>query len=107
MVKSLSSDATGSTIARRYPLSFVFSGYYYWDNGQLYYQGASGNWWSTSATASDTARYLGMNATILNPQFNGSKLGGFSLRCVSDKTMILPLEAVPVYIIVSKERIGK
>lgn len=54
------------------------------DNGQLYHQGAFGSWWSTSATASDTARVLNMNATVLDPQSNYSKLDGFTLRCVSN-----------------------
>ena len=84
MVKLLSNDATGSTNARRYPLSFVFSGDYYWNNGQLYSQGVASRWWSTTATASDTARRLGMVATGLGPQSVDNKLHGFTLRCVSE-----------------------
>ncbi|MBR5408551.1 hypothetical protein IK112_01220, partial [Candidatus Saccharibacteria bacterium] len=67
--------------ARRYPLSYVYSGYYYWGDGYLYYQGSYGGWWSTTATSDSSAYNLGMASSYLDPQLNSSKAGGVSLRC--------------------------
>ena len=77
-------DATGSTQARRYPLSLIYSGYFYWNNGGLYYQGSYGYWWSRTAN-SDTLSYsLFVGSSYLLPQDGNNKLYGFSLRCVNE-----------------------
>ncbi|MBQ3469780.1 hypothetical protein IJH16_02300 [Candidatus Saccharibacteria bacterium] len=70
-----------STSARRYPLSYVFSGYYVWGNGNLYNQDAHGNWWSTAAYSDSSAYALGMVSSNLFPQNNLNKANGFTLRC--------------------------
>ena len=72
-----------STIARRYPLSYVFSGYYYWGDGNLYYQGFAGYWWSTAAYSDSNAYYLSTLSSFLNPHDNGTKAFGFALRSIS------------------------
>ncbi|MBR5408541.1 hypothetical protein IK112_01165 [Candidatus Saccharibacteria bacterium] len=69
-----------STGARRYPLSYVFSGYYYWGNGNLYNQDSSGSWWSTAAYSGSNAYDLYMDSSALLPQGSSNKAGGFALR---------------------------
>ena len=74
-----------STITRRYPLSYVFSGQYYWVPGSLLYQNTNAGWWSTTAGDASNAYNLGMGSSALHPQVSGSaKTGGFPLRCVSE-----------------------
>ena len=72
--------STGSTKARRYPLSYIFSGYYYWGGGNLNGQGTYGYWWSTSANSSTYAYNLYMDSSALGPQGYNSKALGFPLR---------------------------
>ncbi|MBQ3469679.1 hypothetical protein IJH16_01770 [Candidatus Saccharibacteria bacterium] len=74
------------TIARRYPLSYVFSGNYYWGGGYLGNQGSLGYWWSTTALSDSLAYHLRMNSSDLGPQYGNNKAHGFSLRCVSYST---------------------
>ncbi|MBR5408910.1 hypothetical protein IK112_03160, partial [Candidatus Saccharibacteria bacterium] len=57
----LSAPSFYSTGARRYPLSYVFSGEYYWGNGDLYGQNSVGYWWSTAAYSDSNAYHLYMN----------------------------------------------
>ena len=66
--------------ARRYPLSYVFSGFYYWGSGGLSYQDSNGHWWSTAAYSDRLAYDLLMNSSGLNPQNNSNKANGFALR---------------------------
>ncbi|MBR5408860.1 hypothetical protein IK112_02860 [Candidatus Saccharibacteria bacterium] len=74
---------SASQVARRYPLSYVFSGYYYWGDGYLDRQDSYGYWWSTAAYSDSGAYYLYMNSSGLYPQSNANKAYGFALRCVS------------------------
>ena len=69
--------------ARRYPLSYVFSGYYYWGNGNLTNPDSVGYWWSTAANSDSNAYHVLMHSSALNPQSNANKALGFTLRCVS------------------------
>ncbi|MBQ3469695.1 hypothetical protein IJH16_01850 [Candidatus Saccharibacteria bacterium] len=66
--------------ARRYPLSYVYSGRYGWGGGNLISQDFDGDWWSTAAYSASNAYYLGMNSSVLLPQNNYSKANGFTLR---------------------------
>ncbi|MBQ3470075.1 hypothetical protein IJH16_03880 [Candidatus Saccharibacteria bacterium] len=75
-------SSTNSILSRRYPLSYVFSGYYYWGPGNLYNQDSYGLWWSTAAYSDSGAYSLRMDSGGLGPQYNGIKTGGFPLRCV-------------------------
>ncbi|MBR5408419.1 hypothetical protein IK112_00530, partial [Candidatus Saccharibacteria bacterium] len=59
---------------------YVFSGEYYWGNGDLYGQNSVGYWWSTAAYSDSNAYHLYMNSSALNPQYNYNKADGFALR---------------------------
>ncbi|MBQ3469844.1 hypothetical protein IJH16_02640 [Candidatus Saccharibacteria bacterium] len=69
--------------SRRYPLSYVYAGWYGWNGRSLNEQGLSSFWWSTLANDSADAYYLGVTREILDPQLAGSKLYGYSLRYAS------------------------
>ena len=75
----MSPPSTGSTKARRYPLSYIYSGNYY-GTGEVGNQGTGGSWWTHTAYDSSTAYRLGMSSTGLNSQLDYAKNGGFSLR---------------------------
>ncbi|MBQ3469779.1 hypothetical protein IJH16_02295 [Candidatus Saccharibacteria bacterium] len=71
------------TFSRRYPLSYVLSGAYGWNNGNLFSQGSGGGWWSTTAYSSN-AYDLDIDSSGIYPQYDSfGKVSGFSLRCVS------------------------
>ena len=71
-----------STGIRRYPLSYVFSGYYNWGTDYMGGQDSSGYWWSTTASSDSNAYNLSIHSSDLNPQYNNNKAYGFALRCV-------------------------
>ncbi|MBQ3309294.1 hypothetical protein IJG78_01300 [Candidatus Saccharibacteria bacterium] len=75
--------STGSTKARRYPLSYIYSGYYTWIDGRLSAWNTHGYWWSTSANSSTNAYRLDMNSSELSPQTASNKIHGFTLRCIT------------------------
>ena len=79
-------DSTGSAAARKFPLSLVYSGYYHWGSGFLYFQGNAGYWWSSSPyTSASNAYFLGVYSSRLIPQNNGNKGNdGNALRCVQN-----------------------
>ena len=67
--------------ARRYPLSYVLSGFYGWYNSNLLFQGEAGYWWSATAYSTDNANSLTMNSSNLTPfQDYRSKPAGFPLH---------------------------
>ena len=70
----------GSTKARRYPLSYIFSGRYYWNDGYLYDQDSGGYWWSSLANSSTSIYYLSMYGSGLRPQDGNNNIHGFALR---------------------------
>ena len=71
-----------STIARRYPLSYVLSGYYIWSDGYLNRQDSYGFWWATTANDTNNGAYsLDVGGSTLNPQNSNGKVNGFTLRC--------------------------
>ncbi|MBQ3469997.1 hypothetical protein IJH16_03445 [Candidatus Saccharibacteria bacterium] len=67
-----------STNTRRYPLSYVYAGIYYWKDGDLLAQGSYGYGWSTY-TADGTANSLVFQGSSLNPQNQSNPNGGFYL----------------------------
>ena len=75
--------------ARRYPLSYVYSGRYGWGGGNLISQDFDGDWWSTAAYSASNAYSLTMYSSNLVPQYSNNKAGGFTLRCVSFSCFIL------------------
>ena len=66
--------------ARRYPLSYVLSGFYGWGDGYLGIQDSYGRWWSITAYESTASRYLAMADGALVPQNGSGKASGFTLR---------------------------
>ena len=79
----LSAASPTPCYTRRYPLSYVYSGYYYWRDGTLLYQDSNGHWWSTAASSDSIAYHLRVYNSYLNPQDYGNKAAAFTLRCVS------------------------
>ena len=65
------------------PLSIPFTGSYNWQNGNLDYRGAYGNFWSSTPRDNIFARNLYFNSTRVNPQDNIHKVYGFTVRCVN------------------------
>ena len=65
------------------PLNFNRPGYYNWDNGALYYRGAVGYFWSSTAYSTTLAHGLLFYSTYFYPQYGYSKGYGFSVRCVA------------------------
>ena len=76
-------DSTGSLGARSYPLSYVYSGYYYWVTGRLYYQTLIGDYWSSSIVSSTNSYNLNMGSTRLLKANSVNKRLGYALRCVA------------------------
>ena len=76
-------DTTGSAAARKFPLSLVYSGLYYWGGGYLNNQGGYGYWWSSTAYSTTNARFLRVLSSRLIPQDGDNRAVGFSVRCVS------------------------
>ncbi|MBR5408800.1 hypothetical protein IK112_02515 [Candidatus Saccharibacteria bacterium] len=71
------------TSARRYPLSYVMSGDYYWygdDGGWLGYQNEFIFAWTSTTTDSAKAINLGVHNNNLNPVSEYSKNVGMALR---------------------------
>ena len=77
----------GSLGARSYPLSYVYSGYYYWDTGRLYFQTVGGYYWSSSIVSSTDSYALNMNSTRLVKARSDNKRIGFALRCIVDSIL--------------------
>ena len=82
-------SALHSTPARRYPLSYVFSGNYGWTSstgdGVLNMQGSISRFWSSIAvdTGYATSLRLYESTAYVSPQWSDTKMVGASLRCVS------------------------
>ena len=80
-----------STIARRYPLSYVIAGFYRWHEGSLGgIQDGYSYWWASTTLDASAAKalYIVIYSTLA-PQNGGSKLLGFPLCCVSH-SMLYP-----------------
>ena len=77
-------SAYGSTSARSYPVSLVYTGYYSWNTSNLANQTAAGYYESLLANPNNTKYYfllrLGANVNYILPQFIDGKDVGFSLR---------------------------
>ena len=80
---AINSSANGSRALRSFPLSIVFSGYYYWVNGGLSSRGTYGYYWSSTPYALTRAHYLNFNSTGVNPQNGYNKTFGLAVRCVA------------------------
>ena len=80
---SVASSTDGSRKARNYPLSIIFSGDYYWVNGDLYNRGAAGFYWSSAPYAYTNSRDLGFHSTVVDTQSGYDKTYGLTVRCVA------------------------
>ena len=79
---SLQDNGDSSTNAQKTPLSFVYSGCYYWVDGNLNTRGSRGLFWSSTPYSTAGARYLNFSSTRLIPQNGYNKIYGFTIRCV-------------------------
>ena len=73
--------STGSLGARSYPLSYVYSGYYYWATGRLYNQTLGGLYWSSTIYNSSSSYRLTMDGSSLAKAYAHNKRVGNALRC--------------------------
>ena len=84
LVFEVSSDSTGSLGAGSYPLSYVYSGLYYWGTGRLYQQTLYGYYWSSTIYDSSNSYDLTMYGSRLIKAHTYNKRCGFALRCQID-----------------------
>ena len=74
----------GSTSARSYPVSLVFSGAYYWSRGgATVHQNKEAYWWTDSSANQTLARIMSIDQSSLYPQNGYYKEYGYPLRCVN------------------------
>ena len=68
---------------RSYPLSYIFTGIYYWDKGMFYNQKMDGRYWSTNVANQNDAYYLYIpGGTRLLVYYTNNRRFGQNLRCV-------------------------
>ena len=65
------------------PLSYVRSGYYYWNSTGLNNRGSLGYYWSLRSSNTTYSDYLSFNSSYLGPQNSSNRGNGFAVRCVS------------------------
>ena len=75
-------NESGNENARSYPLSYVYSGTYYWSTGRLYVQTVSGTYWPSSDYTSTNSYRLRMYNTRLIKADTYNKRYGGALRCI-------------------------
>ena len=76
-------NAASATKVKSYPLSYVYSGSYYWLTGRLYYQTNDGYYWSSGIVSSTVAYRLRTWSSVVRPAESSNKAVGSALRCVS------------------------
>ena len=74
-------NLSGSTTARRYPLSYIFSGFGGFHDGTVKLQETYALFWASAAYSSSNAYRLTINEGALNPQADHNKALGMTLRC--------------------------
>ena len=62
------------------PLSFLRGGDFGYSSVNLWYD--EGLYWASKISSDTDARSLKFTSTLLSPQYNFYKGGGFSIRCV-------------------------
>ncbi len=75
------SRTAGSNNWRSFPNNFVYSGY--WNGSLAYDRGSYGYYWSSTASDSGSAYYLGFGSDGVGPTSSYSKYNGYSVRCVA------------------------
>ena len=84
-----SGNGNGASIAKvvQLPLSIPMLGSYNWGNGNLYYRGHYGYYWTSVGNYAGAANLLRFNHySSFNPQYSVDKTNGFNIRCVSRGT---------------------
>ena len=71
----------GSNNWRSFPNNFVYSGYWY--GSSAYGRGSSGYYWSSTASSTNNAYYLGLSSDIVGFTNNNNKYMGYPVRCLS------------------------
>ncbi|MBR2695459.1 hypothetical protein IKE86_00915 [Candidatus Saccharibacteria bacterium] len=79
---TLTSNATDAKI-RVFPLSFLRSGYYFWNSGGLNTRGSYGYYWSAGSASATNSYGLSFYSTLLHPRSSNYKGYGFAVRCVA------------------------
>ena len=87
-------DSTSSLNAQKTPLSLVYSGYYDWVRGNLYYRGSNGAFWSSTPYSAADAHRLNFYSTRLTPQTGYNKIYGLAIRCVGQFSPNLRLASI-------------
>ena len=65
------------------PLTFLRSGYFYWDDASLGGRGGNGYYWMSRSANTTSSSSSVFGDTYLNPQVNYNDRGvGFPVRCV-------------------------
>ena len=78
---SLIDDQASATKLKSYLFSYVYSGYYRWGTGRLYYQNNGGYYWSSTVVSSTHAYYLNTWSSAVRPAVTDNKAYGFTVRC--------------------------
>src|SRR5574344_1564980 len=84
----LISSTSPSVIVENAPLNFVRNGEYHLSDGQLYFNGTAGNYWTTTTGGSNYTRSFYWRSYYFGPQHNATdtyKGNGYSVRCVGTK----------------------
>ena len=66
------------------PLSFLRSGYFYWNYAGLNNRGGHGYYWSLRSANTTNSNSLYFYGTNLSPQSNSNRGNGFAVRCVAE-----------------------
>ena len=80
-----------------FPLSLPYSGLVGRTSGTTVYRGTYGRFWSAGALSATESRYLFFYGSYVNPEDDGYKTLGFSVRCFG--RTILPLQTTAECII--------
>ena len=75
-------NESGNRSARSYPLSYVYSGFYFWDAGRFFLQTLNGYYWSSSIYNSNLSYRMSMYSINLIKANSNDKRLGLALRCV-------------------------
>ncbi len=94
---NITNNSGGSVAARKYPLSYLLSGYYRWSDGRLYSLGSYGYWWFNTLEEGGNAYRLYIREVGINADANGNMNYGFPLRCVSTYEYIVRANSYRCY----------
>ena len=79
-MKNSSEESSTDSGVLSSPLSFLRSGYLYWNDAGLNARGGSGRYWSLRSAGTTYSYSLGFGNTYLYPQSNDNRGYGFAVR---------------------------